>query len=365
MAYPSLSAAPRLYTLQNVIMDDGAVVQGSFVYDPVTKAIATWSIAVSGGNTAVFPAFTYGPTTSLAIFHQERGYFLFVSAAVSETYSGRNRSLSLVPATPISDSTSTAVLLNVANSYAGECYNCNPFRKFVSGVIVPATSGSLSHVVSGGSWKTILTLVNNGSSASTATLNIYDDDGKPLALPLSYPQSGAMAPRLQSTVTQTLDAGAVLIVESAGSTSDPLLVGSAQLAPASTVSGFAVFQQRTGFSVQEAVVPLENRGANTYVLAFDNSGGFVTGVALANLSPQPASVPIAVRDEKGGSPILNETITLPGQGHVSFVLSDRFLVTRERRGTIEFRAPDGGSISVLGLRFNPAGSFSTIPALAK
>jgi hypothetical protein len=36
---------------------------------------------------------------------------------------------------------------------------------------------------------------------------------------------------------------------------DPLLVGSAQLAPISTVSGFAVFQQTVGSSVQEAVVP--------------------------------------------------------------------------------------------------------------
>ena len=40
-------------------------------------------------------------------------------------------------------------------------------------------------------------------------------------------------------------------------------------------------------------------------------------------------------------------------------------VTAQRRGTIEFQTPTGGQISVLGIRFNPANTFSTVPPIAK
>ena len=59
------------------------------------------------------------------------------------------------------------------------------------------------------------------------------------------------------------------------------------------------------------------------------------------------------------------TVPLTALGHTSFNLTDRFPVTAQRRGTVEFQTPAGGGISVLGLRFNPAGAFSTIPVLAK
>jgi hypothetical protein len=53
-------------------------------------------------------------------------------------------------------------------------------------------------------------------------------------------------------------------------------------------------------------------------------------------------------------------------GHTSFNLIDRYAsTTAQRRGTLEFRTPLLGQISVLGLRFNATGAFSTIPALAK
>ncbi len=38
-------------------------------------------------------------------------------------------------------------------------------------------------------------------------------------------------------------------------------------------------------SGQEAVVPLENRNASGYILAFDNTNGIATGVAVNSVSP--------------------------------------------------------------------------------
>ena len=46
------------------------------------------------------------------------------------------------------------------------------------------------------------------------------------------------------------------------------------------------------------------------------------------------------------------------------MLSDRFTSTVNQTGTIEFDTPQGGQISVLGLRFPPSGRVTTIPVLA-
>src|SRR5262249_49718370 len=114
----------------------------------------------------------------------------------------------------------------------------------------------------------------------------------------------------------------------------------------------------------EAVVPLETRNAASFVLSFDNTSGFVTGVAMANTSTQSSFVQVVIRDDNGVI-LQSNSVALVALGHNSFDLAARFSVTAQRRGTVEFQPPAGGGISVLGIRFNPAGTFSTVPAMAK
>ena len=76
-----------------------------------------------------------------------------------------------------------------------------------------------------------------------------------------------------------------------------LLTGSAQLSTTGNVSGFVIFRHND----QEAVVPLESRNANAYVLAFDNTNGIPTGIAVSNASAQAASIPVTVRDDTGAT----------------------------------------------------------------
>lgn len=129
------------------------------------------------------------------------------------------------------------------------------------------------------------------------------------------------------------------------------------------MSGFAIFETKSGNYDQEAVVPLETREAASYLLWFDNTNNMVVGVALANLTTQPVSVTATIRDESGPG-IGTGTIDLPAQGHTSFELPARLAATAQRRGTVEFRTAASGQISVLGLRFNPL-AFTTIPVTAK
>jgi len=138
-----------------------------------------------------------------------------------------------------------------------------------------------------------------------------------------------------------------------------------QLSTNGALGGFAVFSQAAGNAVQDAEVPIENRNASTYLLPFDNPNGLATGVALANVYVQDVRIAVAVHDDTGAV-LLLDSLTLPALGHTSFNLADRYApVTAQRRGTLLFTTPSPGQISVLGLRFNQTGAFSTIPALAE
>jgi hypothetical protein len=114
-------------------------------------------------------------------------------------------------------------------------------------------------------------------------------------------------------------------MESTGPDTNPVQVGSMQLTTDGKVSGFVIFRHSNG---QEAVVLLENRAANAYLLAFDNTAGIVTGVAVNNASAQAATVPVIIRNETGAQ-IDSGSIGLAANGHNAFVMSTQFPVDRE------------------------------------
>jgi hypothetical protein len=223
--------------------------------------------------------------------------------------------------------------------------------------------GSIAHLASGGDgWQTTFVLVNTGTSAAPFTLSFFaDQTGAPLSLPLAFPQSGSGTITQNSVVTQTLAAGAILTIQSTGAPN--LLTGSAQLTTTGQVSGFVIFRHNG----QEAVVPLESRNANGYVIAFDNTNGTATGVALNAVSAQQVNVPVVVRNDAGAQ-IATDTITLAANGHYAFTLVfDRYPATANIRGTIEFATPAGAQIGALGIRIPnvAAHTYTTLPALAK
>ncbi len=221
--------------------------------------------------------------------------------------------------------------------------------------------GSLAQVASEGGWNFSLNAINLGTSAAQARFRFTDEHGNPLALPLTLPQfppaSGAL---VASTLDQTIQPNAQFLMDSAGSANDPL-VGWGQLSATAGVSGFGIFSNpAAGWN---AAVPLETRNASKYILAFDNTNGVATGVAVANLAPQMAPVAVTIRDDSGVSLGNPQPMNLAAQGHTSFMLNDQYPITRLQRGTIEFDTPPGGQISVLGLRAN-GNALTTLPVLA-
>lgn len=58
------SAAPLSWVFQDVTFDDGGILFGSFDYDTETNMYSNFSITVNGGNTTLFPSFSYSPASS-------------------------------------------------------------------------------------------------------------------------------------------------------------------------------------------------------------------------------------------------------------------------------------------------------------
>jgi len=118
-------------------------------------------------------------------------------------------------------------------------------------------------------------------------------------------------------------------------------------------------------------VPLETVNANSYILAFDETGSLTTGLAIANATAQAANVNVVVRDDTGAQ-IGTGAISLKAQSHTSFMLtgppSGFPAIPAGVRGTIEFDTPTGGQIAPLGLRASTiSGGFTitTIPLLTR
>lgn len=225
---------------------------------------------------------------------------------------------------------------------------------------VTADGGSMTHVASGGGWKTIIMLINTGTGAAQAHLHIFDDSGSPLSLPLSFPQGGNSTSG--SSLDRTLAGKQVLVIESTGPISSPLQTGSIQFTTDGSVCGFGILRYEP--SGQEAVVPLETRRASAYLLAFDNTGGIATGVAVNSVSSQPLTVPVVIRDDTGAQ-IGTGSISLAANSHSAFMLASQFPVTAGIRGIMEFDTALDGQISALGIRASSTHTFTTLPTLVK
>jgi sugar lactone lactonase YvrE len=228
------------------------------------------------------------------------------------------------------------------------------------------SNGSMAQVASGGLWNSTITLVNTSATAAQVTLNFFDDNGNALALPVTYPLSGSAPVRPVPTINQTIGAEAQLVIATAGTASQATTEGWAALtATGGNVGGSAVFAFTTGVGLQEAVVPVETRNPTAFVLPFDNTGGYSTGVALANLTNQAVSIPVVLRDGTGASLGAAASIALAANAHTSFTLATSYPATAGIFGTLELDTPAGGQISALGIRATPQDAITTVPVLAK
>jgi M6 family metalloprotease-like protein len=230
-----------------------------------------------------------------------------------------------------------------------------------TGITITGTPvGSLAQIASAGGWTMVLNYLNLGTATAQAQMDFSGDDGSPLILPFTFPQDSAPTTITTSSLSNTINPGAQRIAQTTGPVDQVGLVGSGRLSGPAGVTAFGIFINTV--RSWQAAVPLITKNASRYMLAFDNTGKLVTGIAIANLAPTAANIPVVIRDPQGNA-IFSGNLALAALGHSSFMLNTNYPVTTGLRGTIEFQTPVGGSISALGLRANGP-SLTTLPVLA-
>ena len=226
---------------------------------------------------------------------------------------------------------------------------------------VDAGGGSITHVAFNGGWTSVFYIVNTGNASAQFTLSFFDENGVALAVPLLLPQSQTST--TTAALTRTLAPGAMLVVETQAEGAPAPVIGSAQVTTTGNISGFEIFRWDT-FG-QEASMPLETRTPNSFVLVFDDTNGLTTGVALASTFRLPVNITATFRDDSGAQLGAPQLIALAARGHTSFLLPNRFQAAAGKRGMVEFAAPQGAGLSVIGLRAKSDGTLTTIPVLTK
>jgi len=305
---------------------------GVVIRDDTGAPIGNGSLALESGSHSAFLLPTEYPVTA-----NKRGTIEFDNGQ-----GGRIGALG-VRTTPLGTANTFATIPSLANIGTG--------------------GGSIPHFVAGNGWQTTFVLVNAGKSAAQVSLAFFDDSGSPLPLPIEFPQSGRGDAAVVSSVKQTLEAGATLLVRSAAPPTNPApTIGSAQVSTDGNVGGFEILRHNP--SGQEAVVPIESRNASAYLLAFDHSGGTTTGLAINSVSTRAVSIPVVVRDDTGAQ-IATDTISLVANGHLAFGAVEKYPATANIRGTIEFDPPAGAQIGVLGIRTLAGHTFTALPVLVK
>lgn len=119
---------------------------------------------------------------------------------------------------------------------------------------------------------------------------------------------------------------------------------------------------------------MESRNAPAYLVAFNNTSGIVTGISVNNVTAgaQPVSIPVVIRDESGNL-LGQHNLPLAANGEFAGDLAQMsatldeilFPETANIRGTLEFDAPAGTQIGVIGIRTPPTSTYTTLPALVK
>ena len=234
-------------------------------------------------------------------------------------------------------------------------FRFNPTGSFTSFDVLPLasppavpTEASIARVADGGGFaQSQIILVNSDTVPAAYGLSFYDAGGNALNIPLA---AGS------ASLSGTIPVGGLATITTSGN--GTTVAGWAQLTTQNSISGFGVISQtESGIPTQEATMPLNAGGTRHFLAPFDNTTGFVSSLAITNLSGSQASITATVRDSLGNilsQPPMNRVAPY---GQTSFSILDQFANTANIRGVLEFITDQ--DVSVVALRFAATRAFTS------
>ena len=134
------------WTLNDVVLADGAVASGFFEYAGGAVDPTNWSISVSGGNTTNFPAVTYSPANSGSGFSNSVVAIFDFNDDTGGPFTNE-RQIRFSIGTSLLTSSGSMLPLDLSNVNDNvECYTCSPFRAISAGSL---SGGAVMGVYSG------------------------------------------------------------------------------------------------------------------------------------------------------------------------------------------------------------------------
>jgi len=237
----------------------------------------------------------------------------------------------------------------------------------VTGLVIP-------QVVDGGGWQSTIVVTNTSTLAANAALQFFQ----------TTDAAGDTTPWTLPTVEGTnlsdiaLAPGATVLVHTPDRAA-ALTEGFGELVASPGVQAFAIFTWYVpGRQNQDGTAPAAYPGTDILV-PFDNSPGFSTGIAVVNTSGAAEALNVKAVLAAGGT--FTATLpSIPAQGHAAFSLATQFPELAGQQGTVELstqaeileatakqerpRVIAVPTFSVIGLRFNPTGAFTSLPVYA-
>jgi sugar lactone lactonase YvrE len=223
-----------------------------------------------------------------------------------------------------------------------------------------ARSGVLAHIAAGGGWTTTLYLANTSGGQIAVSLAFHADDGSALSLPVNVTLLGATQSVTAPSVYAIVNNHATLVIDT-GSQLAATVTGWVDVQSSGSLSGFAVFGTTQNGAASSGTSPLQTQFFPQFELPYDNRAGFVTAVAVANLTAAATTITATAWDSTGVQ-IAQQSIPLAANGHTSFLLPAQISATGNIQGIVQFQS-SSGSLGGVGLLVNPQGSFTTIPII--
>lgn len=222
----------------------------------------------------------------------------------------------------------------------------------------PYAVNAVPQVADGGGYKTTLSISNLDTVPALVTVRFHKEN-------LSTHTTTLWTPEMEGSASLSdafIPVGGVLNLTTAG-TPGTTSQGWAEIQSTQRVAGTAIFRQsKPDSTFQEAAVPINSGLQQRSLLPFDNTLGARTGIAIANISAtETAQIRFAVRDATGKVTTVGRFPDLPPGGHFAMDLATVYPNLTDLSGTLDINATTG-YISVLGLRFNVTGSFTSFEA---
>jgi hypothetical protein len=360
MASAVSTSAPKRWFIHDVVLSDGAQVFGTFVFDATTGTYSDISVTSTSG--------TAGPAAS---------YLFDIPASSSTT------SVSLVSASPIVAGTTTTLLISftsgltnaggtvaIASAVESTCtsVSCGASTVLrstsvagsVSNIAETGETAVLPQIADGGGFVTEFIVTNPTGAPVTCRLTFWQDSGSPLLLSLNGANpSSSYVVLVPGHGTQFLSTPGV----------GPSVTGWGLADHVEDLGVIAAYRLNVP-NVPESEATVKGiPGTGGFAMAFDESPGYDTGFALANVSAFDTVIEnLYFYDSTGAFIFSDSSRTLGPHQHESFLFSARYAAQLAgKRGTVRVYygvqgTPANGApgLTGLGLRINPGGTFTSL-----